>query len=105
MSSMTKFLRQNCVLEVAQRVNGSTVLNEYGDIQYRSGITLQCRREKYVRDIQTANGAILQANTRYFLDETAEVQANDRLDGHVVVACEEYIDQYGTCIGYEAYVS
>lgn len=104
MSKMTKFLKQRCQFEEAQRINGATVLNEYGDIQYTSPKTLMCRREKYVRDIQTYNGAILKANTRYFLDESVEIQADDRLDGHVILSCEEYIDQFGECVGYEAYV-
>ncbi len=105
MSNMTKFLKQSCNFEAAQRDGeGQTVLNEYGDIQYGSAQTLKCRREKYVRDIQTYNGAILKANTRYFLDESVEIQADDRLDGHVILSCEEYIDQFGECVGYEAYV-
>lgn len=105
MSNMTKFLKQSCSFEAAQRDDeGLTVLNEYGDIQYESAVALKCRREKYVRDMQTVNGAIVKTSSRYFLDDTQEVQTDDRLDGHVILACEEYIDQFGVCIGYEAYV-
>lgn len=104
MSKITKFLKQTCVFESAQRSNGLVVLNEYGDIQYNTPITLACRRESFVRDMQTANGAIIQTETRYFFDETQEIRADDRIDGHVVRSCEEYIDQFGTCVGYEAYV-
>ena len=104
MSTMTKFLKQTCSFESAVRANGLTVLNEYGDIQYNSSTSLPCRREKQVRDIQTVDGAILKASTRYFLDEAAEVQADDRIDGHVVLYAEEYIDQFGQCVGYEVYV-
>ena len=105
MSNMTKFLRQTCSFEAAARAeNGLTVLNEYGDIQYGSAQTLKCRREKYVRDVQTLNGSIVQVHSRYFLDEAVEIQVDDRLDGHIILACEEYIDQFGAVVGYEAYV-
>ena len=126
MSVMTKFLKQTCLFEKAATIldlNKSTVvgvsivgearcgvamelteLNDYGDIQYEPAEVLRCRREKYVRDMLTTNGAILKTSSRYFLDESTEIQADDRLDGHVVLACEEYIDSLGKCVGYEAYV-
>lgn len=105
MSNMTKFLKQSCNFEAAQRTEaGLTVLNDYGDIQYEPVESLKCRREKYVRDIQITDGAIVKTSSRYFLDESTEVQVDDRLDGHVILACEEYIDPFGVCIGYEAYV-
>ena len=104
MSNMTKFLKQTCSFEAAQRNEGITVLNEYGEIQYDYPMTLACRREKYVRDMQTANGAILQTSSRYFLDESVEIEADDRIDGCVVISCQEYIDQFGACVGYEVYV-
>lgn len=105
MSRMTKFLKQTCSFESAQRdQTGLVLLSDYGDILYNAPQTLSCRREKYVVDLRESDGAILKAQTRYFFDDTAEVQANDRIDGHVVLNCEEYIDQFGVCIGYEAYV-
>ena len=105
MSRMTKFLKQTCIFEKAKRtLQGKVRLSDYGDIQYNAAQTLPCRREKYVVDLQESNGAILKAQTRYFLDDAVEVQADDRIDGHVILNCEEYIDQFGVCIGYEAYV-
>lgn len=104
MSTMTKFLKQVCSFEAAQRDEELTVLSEHGDILYEAPKELKCRREKYVRDMQTVNGAIVKTSSRYFLDEGTEVQVDDRLDGHVILACEEYIDQLGRCVGYEAYV-
>lgn len=105
MSRMTKFLKQTCVFEAATRdASGKTTLNDYGDIQYNTAVQLNCRREKLVRDMQTANGAIIKTESRYFLDDSQEVQADDRLDGHVVLSCSEYTDQFGNCVGYEAYV-
>ena len=104
MSRMTKFLKQTCSFEAARVQNDRVVLNEYGDIQYEPAITLACRREAYVRDLQTANGAILKTSSRYFLDESVEIKANDRLDGCVILACSEYTNQFGQCEGYEVYV-
>lgn len=104
MSNMTKFLKQTCVFEEAQRdSNGIVALNDYGDIQYQSPLSLPCRREKFIRDVQTANGAVLQSESRYFLDEAVEIRADDRIDGYVVLSVEEYIDQFGQCVGYEVY--
>lgn len=105
MSRMTKFLRQKCQFEQAQRnTDGTVKLNDYGDILYEAPQELKCRREKYVKDIQTNTGAILKASTRYFLDEHVEVQADDRIDGHVILSAEEYTNQLGRCEGYECYV-
>lgn len=105
MSRMTKFLKQKCQVENALRnADGTTQLSEYGDVLYGAAHEAKCRREKYVRAIQTNNGAILTASTRYFLDESAPVDADDRIDGRVVLTAEEYINQHGVCEGYEVYV-
>ena len=104
MSNMTKFLKQTCTFESAVRLNGLVVLSDYGDITYNAPQTVLCRREPCVRDYQTNTGAILKTVSRYFFDETVEVQADDRIDGHVVLTCEAYVDQFGTIIGYEVYV-
>lgn len=104
MSVMTKFLKQTCSFEAARRDGELTLLSEHGDILYKDPEILKCRREKYARDIQTPNGSIVKTSSRYMLDESVEVQVDDRLDGHVVLACEEYIDHLGKCVGYEAYV-
>lgn len=104
-SRMTKFLKQECVVESAVKLeNGTTQLNAYGDIQYNAGITVPCRRERYVRDLQVQDGAIVKTSSRYFLDDAVQLNVDDRIDGHVVLSCEEYVDQFGICIGYEAYV-
>lgn len=105
MSVMTKFLKQTCKFERAIRDNnGLVALNEHGDIQYEYATELTCRREQYVKDMLTSNGSILKTSSRYFLDDQIVVRADDRLDGHVILSCEEYIDQLGACVGYEAYV-
>lgn len=104
MSVMTKFLKQTCQFQPAERTQDGAVLNDYGDITYGTVQTIKCRREKYTRDMQTSNGAIVKASTRYFVDQQYEVQVDDKIDDHVVLTCEEYIDQFGHCVGYEAYV-
>lgn len=105
MSRMTKFLKQTCVFESAKRtLNGDVKLSTYGDIEYDKPKTVKCRREKYVKDVMTGTGAILKASSRYFLDESIPINADDRLDGHVVLSVEEYTNQLGKCEGYECYV-
>lgn len=104
MSTMTKFLKQTCQFCAATRSGGTTVLTEHGDIVYESPVELKCRRELCSRDMQTANGAIVKVSSRYFLDDSVQVQVDDTLDGHVILTCSEYVDQFGVCVGYEAYV-
>lgn len=105
MSRMTKFLKQTCQHEKAQRdVNGQVVLNRYGDVQYEPPVTIKCRRERIIRDVQTSTGAILRSSTRYFTDETAPIEPDDRLDGQVILQVEEYTNQLGLTEGFESYV-
>lgn len=105
MSRLTKFLRQECVFEKAQRDDvGNVKLNAYGDILYEKARTVKCRRERFVRDMQTNTGATLKTSSRYFLDETHPVEADDRIDGKVILSAEEYTNQLGRCEGYECYV-
>lgn len=105
MSRMTKFLKQQCVFEQAQRdSNGKVLLDRYGEILYEPPVTIKCRREKIIKDVQTNTGAILRSSTRYFTDETRVVDAGDRFDGKVVLEVEEYTNQLGLTEGYESYV-
>lgn len=105
MSRMTKYLKQTCTFERASRdASGDVKLNKYGDVIYDAPIQLRCRCERLVKDVQTNTGAVLQSSTRYFLDETQVVQADDRIDGIVVLQVEEYANQLGLKEGYEIYV-
>lgn len=105
MSRLTKFLRQECLFEKAQRdAVGKVELNAYGDILYEEAQTVKCRRERFVRDIQTSTGSTLKTSSRYFLDETHPVEADDRIDGKVILSVEEYTNQLGRCEGFECYV-
>lgn len=105
MSRLTKFLRQSCVWEPAVRdAQGVVQLDDFGEVLYEPARPLRCRREKTIKDVQTNTGAILRSSTRYFTDETAEINADDRLDGHAVLVVEEYTNQLGRTEGYESYV-
>ena len=102
---MTKFLKQTCQLKLAQRnEDGTTVLNDYGDIVYDDEQTIKCRREGAAQDVQTGTGAIVKVSTRYFVDEAVEVRADDMIDNHVVLSAVEYTNERGKCEGYECYV-
>lgn len=105
MSRMTKFLKQKCQVELyAVNDNGDPEQNRFGEIIYQKPVELKCRREKMVKDVQTANGSLIRSTTRYFLDEKVEIKADYRIDGHVVLTVEEYINGSGLCEGYEVYV-
>ena len=57
-----------------------------------------------MKDVQTSTGAIQRSSTRYFIDETQPVEADDRIDGKTVLEVSEYINQLGKVEGYECYV-
>lgn len=104
MSRMTKFLKQECQVTPYQvGDDGKALLNRFGEIVYGEPVTCKCRREKIVKDIVQSNGAVLQATTRYFLDEKYEPKADYLIDGAVVLTAEEYINERGTVEGYEVY--
>lgn len=105
MSRMSKFLKQECSFERAKRnADGSVQLDKFGDVMYESPVTLKCRRERIVKDVQTATGAILRSSTRYFTDEIQPIEADDRFDGKTILQVEEYVNQLGRIEGYESYV-
>lgn len=105
MSYMTKYLNQKCTYEKARKdASGATSIDRYGETMYAPEVHVRCRRERLVKDIKTANGSILVAQSRYFLDEDTKVEADDRLDGRVVISVEEYVNVLGKVEGYECYV-
>lgn len=105
MSRITKFLKQTCSYEAALRDDlGKVQLDAFGEVLYAPARVLRCRREKTVQDVQTNTGAVLRSSTRYFTDESVEINADDRLDGKTVLTVEEYTNQLGKTEGYESYV-
>lgn len=105
MSRMTKFLRQTCQVERYKLdENGNPEKNRFGEIIYQPPITCKCRHEILIKDIQTENGGLIRANSRYFLDESIELRADYRIDGRVILSVESYINEVGKLEGYEVYV-
>lgn len=105
MSRMTKYLKQKCTYEkLKRREDGEVELDIYGDPQYTDPVTIKCRRETTVQDVQTNTGAILKSTTRYFTDDKQSIQADDKLDGKAVLKVQEYINQFGVVEGFESYV-
>lgn len=104
MSRMTKFLRQTCQLEKFILENGQPKLNTYGEFQYQPPVEVRCRHESSHKDVQTANGSIVRSTSRYFLDESHEVLADERIDGKVIISVVSYVNAIGAIEGYEVYV-
>lgn len=101
---MTKYLKQTCILERANRdLDGSPILNKYGEVAYLPAMSVKCRKEMYIRDVQTNTGAILRSNSRYFFDHSVPIQVGDKLDGKVALAVESYTNHLGQIEGYECY--
>ena len=105
MSRMTKFLRQQCLVQPYLLDDAKQPkLNDFGEIQYGDPILCSCRHEIVFRDIQTANGSIVRSRSRYFLDESVSLAADYKIDGNPILAIESYINGLGKCEGYEVYV-
>lgn len=104
MSRMTKFLKQTCQVQAYSVSGGMPVHNAYGELVYEEAVVYNCRREPLVRDILTSNGAVLKTTHRYFLDDSANIGADYKIDGHVVLSVATYINQVGKVEGYEVYV-
>ena len=105
MSRITKYLKQKCSYERAERdASGKVLLDKYGEPKYESPQIIRCRCETTMQDVQTSTGAILKSSTRYFTDNTHKIQAADKLDNKVVLKVQEYINQFGDAEGYESYV-
>lgn len=104
MSRMTKFLKQKCQVSPYQLdENGEPLFNRFGELVYEEPTEHKCRYEPTVKDVQTANGAILRATSRYFLDESFELKADYKIDGKVILAMDTYINELGVVEGYEVY--
>ena len=104
MSRMTKFLKQTCSFEAAERdMSGKPAMNRYGELTYKPPITLKCRRERSTKDVLSVNGAVIRSETIYYTDEKQLIRTDDKLDGNVVVAVSEYTNEKGTVEGYESH--
>lgn len=104
MSRMTKFLKQKCSLERYIEKNGQPKLNMFGELEYQEPITLKCRHEMSHKDFQTSNGSIVRSTSVYYLDDSVEIKADYRLDGHVIISAISYVNGLGVTEGYEVYV-
>ena len=105
MSRMTKFLRQQCLVQPYQIDEaGNPALNDFGELQYEPAKPCKCRHEVAFKDIQSYNGQIIKSQSRYFLDESLEIKADYKIDGRLVIEVSTYVNGLGQCEGYEVYV-
>lgn len=105
MSSMTKYLRQQCSFEQLVRdEKGDPLLDKYGEKTYQDSVVLRCRRQKESTTVSTADGLLLVVGTSYHLDEKLEPHVGDRIDGDEIVAITNYVHGSGKCLGYRCYV-
>lgn len=105
MSRMTKFLKQTCMVESYNLdSNGNPERNRFGELVYQAPVKCKCRHEISSRDFQVANGNIIRSTARYFLDESFPILPDYKIDGHVLINVEEYVNQLGHSEGYEVYV-
>lgn len=105
MSRMTKFLRQQCLVQPYQLdEHNNPQLNDFGELQYEPAFLCKCRHEIAFKDIQTTNGQLIKSTSRYFLDDSVEIKADYKIDDHTVLNVSTYINSAGQVEGYEVYV-
>lgn len=105
MSRMTKFLRQECLVQPYEvDAKGQPVLNDYGELQYGPAKSCKCRHEVAFQDIQTANGRLVRSTSRYFLDDSMEIKVDYKVDSKEVLSVSTYVNSLGQREGYEVYV-
>ena len=105
MSRMSKYLKQRCSYEkLMYDLDGRVIFDKFGEPQCEDPVTIKCRREETIQDVQTSTGAILKSSTRYFTDDAQHIRANDKLDGKPVLKVQEYVNQFGVAEGYVSYV-
>ena len=106
MSRMTKFLKQSAVITYAQReADGSVKLDMYGDPLYNLGSApVKCRRERATKNVLTTGGAAIMNTTKYYLDNSVNIELGDKIDGKVVQTVKDYINSVGESEGWEVTV-
>lgn len=105
MSRMTKYLHQRCeheALNVDEKEE--PILNQYGEPEYLTVVTVKCRRERSAQDVETTDGRIVRSTSVYYIDEKTVLRVNDKLDGKVVLNLTEYTGSTGKSEGWMAYV-
>lgn len=101
MSRMSKYLRQKGVLQrVKLNPLKEPVMNVYGELEYDKPTVIKCRREKYLRDVEGPNGAMIKSSNQYYT--TIEIGLNDKLDDKVILSVEEYTNEFGEAEGYRS---
>ena len=104
MSRMSKYLHQRCSHEALEFVGEVPQLNVYGEPSYVAPRTIKCRHEISAKDVQTTDGALVKSTSVYYIDSSAKLRVNDKLDGKAILVLSEYIGSTGRREGWEAYV-
>lgn len=105
MNKITKYLNQKAFFESLKTYkNNKPELNIYGEPVYLQGLYIKCRREEYIKDIQTSTGSIVRSSTAYYLDDSVSIKINDKIDGKLILVFEDFVDRDGRILGYKAIV-
>ena len=105
MSRMTKFLRQTCEVQPFKSDRrGNAILDDFGELMYLQPVQYKCRCERSHKDIKTTNGSLIRSTSRYYLDNSADIKPDYKIDGNIVLDVSEYINGLGQIEGYEVYV-
>jgi hypothetical protein len=106
MSRMTKFLKQTAVVEFLIRdSNGEAKLDKYGDpVGFTGKVTVKCRRERDTKDVLTNGGSAVVSTTKYFFDNSINVEIGDKVDGKPILNVSDFINDLGISEGWEVTV-
>lgn len=90
------YLNQTAALE------RHTDADRYGNPGYLEPETIRVRKENAAKQITTASGETITAQTKIFA--SVEMKPMDKVDGYIVLHVGGLIDRNGNTIGFEAYL-
>lgn len=97
---ISKYLNQRCTLTV--RSDEPLKYDRYGNPQEEESITIPCRKETLVVDVQTPAGIIKKSKSNYFLDrKPGEL---DLIDGNPILQINGWVDYGGGVQGYKVII-
>lgn len=100
---LSAYLNQTAELQrVAHKADGSTKMDNRGQIQYESVRTVKCRKRLKMQEVLTPDSQVIKANWTYHLMD--EVRADDLLDGKRVQLVFDQVMLGGNTVGHRAVV-
>lgn len=97
---ISKYLNQKCQLTI--KSPGPEHYDRYGEPRTDTVLTIPCRREDEIVDVQTSTGTIVKSQSVYYLDRRP--QEIDLIDGRPILKISSWVDFGGGSQGFKVIV-